>query len=92
MLLNVYKYLTTITSTNPHLKDSVDQYLDSLQDLSNQELGQKIISDYKIFQSSMQRQEENKLTSYMSCRQEVSREDMDLEGIDDEVQNHEIVG
>lgn len=92
VLLNVKEYLTTITSTNPHLKDSVDQYLDSLQDLSNQALGEKIISDYKIFQSSMQRQEENELTSYMSCRQEVLREDMDLEGIDDEVQNHEIVG
>ena len=92
VLSNVKKYLTEITSTNPSLKDVVDLYLDSLQSLSNQELGQKIISDYKIFQSSMQRQEENELTSYMSCRQEVSREDMDLEGIDDEVQSHEIVG
>lgn len=36
-------------------------------------------------------EDNNELTSYMSCRQEVSREDMDLEGIDDEVQNHEIV-
>lgn len=92
VLSNVKKYLTAAIKTNPSLKDVVDLYLDSLQSLSNQELGQKIISDYKIFQSSMQRQEENELTSYMSCRQEVSREDTDLEGIDDEVQNHEIVG
>ena len=95
VLLNVRKYLTTITSTNPSLKDSVDsvdQYLDSLQDLSNQALGEKIISDYKIFQSIVQSQEESEMTSYMSCRQEVAAEDMDLEGIDDEVQNHEIVG
>lgn len=37
-------------------------------------------------------EDNDELTSYMSCRQEVAAEDMDLEGIDDEVQNHEIVG
>lgn len=41
VLLNVKEYLTNITSTNLGLKDSVDQYLNSLQDLSNQALGKK---------------------------------------------------
>ncbi len=110
ILEGIKQYLTSFANDNPDLKVNIDQYLASLQSLSNQGLGEKIISDYKILQSRVQNhdmelqnqstrvnededanEDNNELTSYMSCRQEVSREDMDLEGIDDEVQNHEIV-
>lgn len=99
VLLNVKKYLAGIIHTNSllELEDGVDQYLELLQSLNNQELGEKIISDYQLLQSNMQDQDTEMqyemtqryqdadiLVPCISCRQEALKDERELEGIVEE--------
>lgn len=65
-----------------------------MNDYSNQELeklilvfaeGQKVVKEMELHEA------ESVLATYMSCSMEANQESMELEGIDDEVQSHEIL-
>lgn len=65
-----------------------------MNDYSNQEL-EKLILDFaegqKVVQEMELHEAESVLAPYMSCGMEANQEAMELEGIDDEVQNHEVL-
>lgn len=94
ILEGIKQYLTSFANDNPDLKENIDQYLTAVNDYSNQELeslildfaeGQKVVKEMELHEA------ESVLAPYMSCGMEASQEAMELEGIDDEVQSHEIL-
>jgi patatin-like phospholipase/acyl hydrolase len=94
ILDGIKQYLTSFANDNPDLKANIDQYLVAVNDYSNQEL-EKLILDFaegqKVVKEMELHEAESVLAPYMSCGMEASQESMELEGIDDEVSNHEIL-
>jgi patatin-like phospholipase/acyl hydrolase len=94
ILEGIKQYLTSFANDNPDLKANIDQYLVAVNDYSNQEL-EKLILDFaegqKVVQEMELHEAESVLAPYMSCSMEANQEAMELEGIDDEVSNHEIL-
>jgi patatin-like phospholipase/acyl hydrolase len=94
ILDGIKQYLTSFANDNPDLKANIDQYLVAVNDYSNQEL-EKLILDFtegqKVVKEMEPHEAESVLAPYMSCGMEASQESMELEGIDDEVSNHEIL-
>ena len=95
ILDGIKQYLSSFANENPDLKENRSQYLTAVNDYSNQEL-EKIILDFaegqKVVKEMELHEAESVLAPYMSCGQEANhQESMELEGIDDEVSNHEIL-
>lgn len=94
ILEGIKQYLTSFANDNPDLKENINQYLTTVNDYSNQEL-EKLILDFAEGQTVVKEMELHEAASvlapYMSCDMEALKEEMDLEGIDDEVSNHEIL-
>nr|WP_015060335.1 patatin-like phospholipase family protein [Rickettsia felis]ADD74110.1 patatin-like phospholipase [Rickettsia felis] len=94
ILDGIKQYLTSFANDNPDLQENIVQYLTSVNDYSNQEL-EKLILDFaegqKVVQEMELHEAESVLAPYMSCGMEANQEAMELEGIDDEVQNHEVL-
>lgn len=90
----IKQYLITFAKENSDLKENIDQYLTAVNDYSNQEL-EKLVLDFAEEQRGVGAMEPDEAESvfapYMSCSIEAKQEAMDLEGIDDEVSNHEIL-
>ena len=99
---NLVRYVEVETKAMTHEKAAEDGEiaiakcldLDSNIDDENQELekpildfaeGQKVVKEMELHEA------ESVLAPYMSCGMEASQEAMELEGIDDEVSNHEIL-
>lgn len=94
ILDGIKQYLSSFANENPDLKENISQYLTAVSDYSNQEL-EKLILDFAESQKVVKEMElheaESVLAPYMSCGQEANQESMELEGIDDEVQSHEVL-
>lgn len=94
ILDGIKQYLTSFANDNPDLKENIDQYLTVVNDYSNGDL-EKLILDFaegqKVVKEMELHEAESVLAPYMSCSMEASQEAMELEGIDDEVSNHEIL-
>ncbi|MGL4226035.1 MAG: patatin-like phospholipase family protein [Rickettsia sp.] len=94
ILEGIKQYLTSFANDNPDLKENIDQYLVAVNDYSNRDL-EKLILDFaegqKVVQEMELHEAESVLAPYMSCGMEANQEAMELEGIDDEVSNHEIL-
>lgn len=94
ILEGIKQYLTSFANDNPDLKANIDQYLIAVNDYSNQELG-KLILDFvegqRVAKEMELHEAESVLAPYISCGMEANQESMELEGIDDEVQSHEVL-
>lgn len=94
ILEGIKQYLTSFANDNPDLQENIDQYLTAVNDYSNGDL-EKLILDFAEGQNVVKEMElqeaERVLAPYMSCGMEANKESMELEGIDDEVSNHEIL-
>lgn len=94
ILEGIKQHLTSFADEHPDLKENISQYLVAVNDYSNKEL-EKLILDFAEGQEVVKEMElheaESVLTPYMSCGQEANQESMELEGIDDEVQSHEVL-
>lgn len=90
----IKQYLTSFANDNPDLKENIDHYLVSVNDYSNGDL-EKLILDFaegqKVVKEMELHEAESVLAPYMSCGTEFLKEAMELEGIDDEVQSHEVL-
>jgi patatin-like phospholipase/acyl hydrolase len=94
ILEGIKQYLTSFANGNPDLKENIDQYLTAVNDYSNRDL-EKLILDFaegqKVVKEMELHEAESVLAPYISCGTEALKEAIELEGIDDEVSNHEIV-
>lgn len=94
ILEGIKQHFTSFANDNPNLKANINQYLTAVNDYSNQEL-EKLILDFaegqKVVKEMELHEAESVLAPYMSCGMEALKEAMELEGIDDEVQSHEIL-
>ncbi len=89
LLIGIKKFLDAFSEQNPTLKNDIDNFLQKAENYTLEEIKGCIVS---FEQASLKWQaEQNSLDVFSSCSMEALKEEMDLEGIDDEVSNHEIV-
>jgi uncharacterized protein len=89
LLIGIKKFLNAFSEQNPTLKNDIDNFLHKAENYTLAEIKGCIVS---FEQASLKWQaEQNSLDVFSSCSMEVLKEEIDLEGIDDEVQSHEIV-
>jgi len=86
LLTAITKLLNEFSEKNPDLKKDIDQFLQKAENYTLEEIKGCVVS---FEQASLKWQEEQNILN--SCGMESLKEDMDLEGIDDEVSNHEIL-
>jgi patatin-like phospholipase/acyl hydrolase len=89
LLMGIKKFLNAFSEQNPTLKNDIDKFLQKAENYTLEEIKGCIVS---FEQASLKWQaEQNSLNVFSSCSMEALKEEMDLEGIDDEVQSHEIL-
>lgn len=88
LLLGMRKFLNEFSEKNPELKNDIDSFLDKAKDHTLKEIEMYIIN---FKQASLKLQNEQNKDCLISCSMEALKEEIDLEGIDDEVTNHEIL-
>ncbi|HJD56038.1 MAG TPA: patatin-like phospholipase family protein [Rickettsia endosymbiont of Pyrocoelia pectoralis] len=89
LLSGIKKFLNEFSKENPELKENIDYFLQKAENYTLEEIEKCII---EFGQESLRLQEEQfKADMLSSCSMEALKEEMDLEGIDDEVTNHEIL-
>lgn len=89
LLTGIKKFLNAFSEQNPTLKNDIDNFLQKAENYTLKEIKGCIVS---FEQASLKWQaEQNNLDVFSSCSMEALKEEIDLEGIDDEVSNHEIL-
>jgi hypothetical protein len=86
-------YLSNLIEKNPDIKEDVYAFLNRVKNCTSEEIKEIIENENITFtQASLKWQnEQNNLDLFSSCSMEALKEEMELEGIDDEVANHEIL-
>ncbi|ABV73308.1 hypothetical protein A1E_01815 [Rickettsia canadensis str. McKiel] len=89
LLTGIKKFLNAFSEQNPTLKNDIDNFLQTAENYTLNEIKECIVS---FEQASLKWQaEQKKHDVFSSCSMEALKEEMNLEGIDDEVLNHEII-
>jgi len=88
LLTGIKNFFNKFSESNPELKQDIDVFLNKVENYTLEEIKEGIVS---FEQASLKWQnEQNNLDVFSSCSMEALKEEIDLEGIDDEVSNHEI--
>ena len=89
LLIGIKKFFNPFIEKNPEAKADIENFLHEIKNWTLEEIENAIVS---FKEASLKWQaEQNSLDVFSSCSMEALKEEMDLEGIDDEVSNHEIL-
>lgn len=89
LLAGIKEFFNPFIEKNPEAKADIENFLHEIKNWTLEEIENGIVS---FKEASLKWQaEQNSLDVFSSCSMEALKEEMDLEGIDDEVSNHEIL-
>lgn len=89
LLAGIKEFFNPFIEKNPEAKADIENFLHEIKNWTLEEIENGIVS---FKEASLKWQaEQNNLDVFSSCSMEALKEEMDLEGIDDEVSNHEIL-
>lgn len=89
LLAGIKEFFNPFIEKNPEAKADIENFLHEIKNWTLEEIENGIVS---FKEASLKWQaEQNSLDVFSSCSMEALKEEMNLEGIDDEVSNHEIL-